>query len=78
MGIDRSARDSPFKPEGGGFDPHQSPAVLVEVRIATGRCGYVSKTQLLADTRLWACAYLSGARQIGATNNLLTHRVWSA
>ena len=28
MGIDRSARDSPFKPEGGGFDPHQSPAVL--------------------------------------------------
>lgn len=44
----------------------------------TGRCGYVSKTQLLADTRLWACAYLSGARQIGATNNLLTHRVWSA
>lgn len=28
MGIDRSARDSPFKPEGGGFDPHQSSAVL--------------------------------------------------
>ena len=26
-----------------------------EVRIATGRCGYVSKTQLLADTRLCVC-----------------------
>jgi hypothetical protein len=29
--------------------------VLVEVRTATGRCGYASKAQLLADTRLCVC-----------------------
>jgi hypothetical protein len=34
MGIDRSAQDSPFKPEGGGFDPHKSPAVLAKADAA--------------------------------------------
>ena len=69
MGIDRSARDSPFKPEGGGFDSHQSPVVLgvkpavedVDVRLFLAFQRTLVKDQIEPNkfllTRLETCCY---------------------